>query len=163
MRRRTRSQSQRHICRFESCGATLSSAAALTAHETAHDADKPLQCTSTGCTARFATSADREEHMGVAHRKRRRKRRRSEDNGAVLALEEEQLPEEEGDIDVKNGAADKEAESEANEIVENAAYLASQMKIARVRPSACVYHVVRRGPPLSDVRSLTNYLLLFVS
>lgn len=60
----------------------------------------------------------------------------------MLALEEEQIPEKQEVSDENNGAADEEAESEATEIAENAAYLASQMKIARVCPFACVHHVV---------------------
>ena len=167
VKRRTRSSSRAdatlHACRFQGCTVSFATAAEQKKHETIHQADKPLKCDESGCNERFATSADRQEHTRTSHARRRSKRQRSENRSDALALDEVQpqmneYPEE------KNGSefVDRNVVQEADEIVENAVYLASQMKIARVglTPAFVHFSCILHQCELAHSASLLTHLLL---
>lgn len=137
-KRRTRSSSRqderKFICRFERCTVSLATELQREVHEKTHQADKPLQCEESACNERFATSTEYEEHGKIAHLRRRSKRRKTNNGGALLAYddvhhEKQEIHGEDGEVEVP----DFDTVKDANEIVENAVYLASQMRIARVR------------------------------
>lgn len=120
-RRRTRQNP--HVCPYIRCNRAFPTATALSRHEATHNADKPHKCPR--CTLCFATIAQLDAHARLAHESRppKRKRTNPEDEALLLAPEQEE-----------KGApgGDDEMSEEVAEIVENGAYLAKQMKVARV-------------------------------
>lgn len=162
MKRTRSTASSIHVCPYEECGKSFRSIRALTTHKKSHEADAPLQCTQKKCSRTFAVDSDRQAHIRQAHSpnvaSRTRKRRQASavqlvegsaaaDSAAELpsgrkserkASDANVSPTNKGSNAEDEENSDKEIDAsqslvtEADEIVENAEYLASQMKVARV-------------------------------
>lgn len=140
-KRRRSSRINKFPCPFTYCGVILQSEAAIKTHEAAHNADKPLVCSVKGCSERFATVADREAHVRAMHVKRQSLRNVNPVNDSILAVGDEPVLFSQDTVTTQEGEPqqdDKDIQRDAEEIVTNAEYLASQMRIARVR---CLFFI----------------------
>lgn len=152
-------------CPYVGCGQAFSSQISLKRHIPEHNGDKPIRCSVRGCQERFASLSEKQSHLQDAHniqmlsqatlRKRKARDPQAlnlsshisddvEDDAAKLNADD---PSASGPAPKNDGAShqsdDSEEsvgalETEASDIAANATYLASQMKIARVRFSYTV-------------------------
>lgn len=107
-----------YTCEYVGCNKVLGSKRQLDAHEKTHVAAHPFTCPE--CSQRFSLKSELESHQTI-HQPATQEMELPADASQIVEMAEC----DEDDID-------DELKKEAAELVENAVYLASQLKIARV-------------------------------
>lgn len=139
------SQNRIHTCSYRGCHKQFKSEKSLQAHLPTHQASYPLICPHKPCKSRFAVQSEQDRHVRNVHIPPRRSLRNLRNKDEQPRGAEVLLPSDEGSEtpleaskhaherqSVSDNKTEEEDEAELEEIIDNAVYLASQIKVARV-------------------------------
>lgn len=132
-----------HKCTVVDCKRSFRTAALLRGHIEVHNANLPHICKHAGCNRRFSRvshlrqhtllhqkKADRSGHLDHPSITLERTEEEQQQRNSIINANNEDTQNVSQDIEI--GEAEVESDVDADEIIENAAYFMSQLRVARV-------------------------------